>query len=61
MSDDYAIKKQRDRTDELRFIKTIQTPLNPRDIYYKNQDEEFRWYLILLLLGVMMVFYFWIY
>ena len=55
--DDFAIKKQRDRTDELRFIKNVLTPLNPKDIYYKNLDEVMKWYLILMLVGISMVIY----
>lgn len=55
------IGKQRNRTRELRFIQEVKTPLNPKDLYYKNFEELIKYYFIMILIGLFMVFYMWLY
>lgn len=51
------IKKQKNRTQELRFVRNVLTPMNPKDIYYQNLDELTKYYFVMILIGVFMVFY----
>ena len=43
------------KSDELKFIKTIKTPNNPRDAYYQNEEDMTKYYYALILIGIIMV------
>ena len=55
------VNKQRNRTKELRFIQEVKTSLNPKDLYYKNIEELIKYYFLMILAGIIMVFYMWLY
>lgn len=48
---------EKNRTDEIRFVQKQLTPLNPKDIYYKNMEELKRSYYFLLLVGMLLISY----
>jgi len=54
---DTFVKKQRNRTQEIKFIRAVKTPLNPKDVYYRNLEELIKYYFLMILVGVFMVFY----
>jgi hypothetical protein len=58
MPDEIAISKQRNRTEELKFISKRLTPYNPQNEYYINLEETYKTYYIMVLVGTFMVFYF---
>lgn len=51
----------KNRTDELKFIKGVLTPLNPKDVYYINTEEVIKSYMGLILIGAILVFFFIVY
>jgi hypothetical protein len=58
MADENAVLKQRNRTEELKFISKRLTPYNPQNEYYINLEETYKSYYILVLVGTFMVLYF---
>jgi len=58
MPDDNMMQKQRDRSQELKFINRRLTAYNPQNEYYINLEETYRAYYVLILVGTFMVLYF---
>lgn len=46
------------RRDEVKFIKGILTPLNPKDIFYVNTENLIKEYYKMILVGMVMILYF---
>lgn len=61
MPDDSMLKRQQDRTQQLKFIKAQLTQDNPIEALYINIEEQTRAYFGLILLGIIMVAYMIIY
>ena len=45
------------QTEEIKFIKHVLTPQNPKDIYHINYEDALRNYLVVLLISLLMIFY----
>lgn len=51
------IKKQQSKKDNVRFISKVLTPLNPKDMYYVNVEQQIKSYFGMILIGLFMVMY----
>jgi hypothetical protein len=45
------------RSAEIKFIKKSLTSMNPQDAFYYNYDELLKYYMIMILIGVLMMAY----
>jgi len=51
------IRKQQKRAQGVRFVREVLTPMNPKDMFYHNVDQQLRTYFMIILVGLFMVMY----
>ena len=49
------------KNTQVKFVKSVLTPLNPKDAYYINYDEVLKNYMVALLIGIAFILYMIIY
>lgn len=55
------IKKQQNRSQQIKFVREVLTPMNPKDMFYYNMEQRIQTYMIFALIGLGMVLYMVIY
>lgn len=45
------------RSAELKYVKEVLTPMNPRSLYYQNLDDLAKMYYGVVLVGMLMITY----
>ena len=59
MLEQELIRKQKNRAknEQIKFVRDVLTPQNPRDMYYFNVEQRIESYMMMVFIGVIMIMF----